>query len=294
MKPMLSQSLEIGKPKDANQWARVQEDFYYMEPKLDGWRILLDFTGPTFHAWTRSGRDIAESLAGWVTTFDPDPYAGLMLDAELGYPTCWFQIDYNMTARVLGSGPDVAIAKWEAHMERRMNLAAFVFDVPTYIELTQSARNRMLATIIGNKDPLAEPICRVTELGPWNETKYEELVDRGAEGVMLKNAQAWYHYDARPTQTWYKVKKYETEDAVIVNFEPGQGKYEGQIGNVVFQLEDGRVGKCSGMDDATRRDMSDNRDDWLGRWIEVRFYGGVGRDKQGMRHPQFKRVRDDK
>jgi ATP-dependent DNA ligase len=290
--PMMAQPLEVGKEKHAGQWERVK-GYYYMEPKLDGWRILLDFTGKQPTAWTRTGRDLSDSLSGWFTTFDWDEFKGLVLDSEMGYPIDKYQIDYNATARVLGSGPEVALSKWETNMELYRNLRAYVFDMPLS-ELQQYARNRRLAAIVPPWHDMKQAIHRVQELGEWDEEKYTNLVEGGAEGVMLKNPDSYYHLDSRPTQTWYKVKKFTTTDAVVVSYDEGEGKYAGQIGAIVFMLEDGRVGRCSGMDDATRRDISDNRRDFLGAWMEIRYFGGVGRDKEGLRHPQFVRFRSDK
>lgn len=292
MKPMLSQSLEVGLPKHANQWARVVEGKYIMQPKLDGWRVLLDFREAPPHAWTRSGRDIIDRLWPWLETIQTERYLGMVLDCEIGYPVSAYEIDFNATARVLGSGPDEAIRKWKQNLDKGRNLAAWVFDIPTLWETIQCHRSDLVAQVCPENDPLRNQIVHVIDLGSWDEDVYTKLcADYHAEGVVLKNPEALWVPDTRPTQTWYKVKKFETADAVIVGYDDGKGKYAGQVGAIVFQLQDGRVGRCSGMDDATRLMLSHSRDKFLGMWIEVRFFGLTAGTP---RHPQFVRFRTDR
>jgi ATP-dependent DNA ligase len=288
---MLAQPLEIGLDKHRNQWQRVIQEEYWMEPKLDGMRCILVFDhGILQKAYTRSGRDIRPQLARWYTRMTR--LSLTVLDCELGYETDPFVIDFNRTMRVLGSGPEVAQDKM-LHQEAAGNfLKGFVFDMP-HVRGDQETRRSALWDLFEGMHP-SSPLVMVPNKGLWSRAVYDECVQSGMEGVVLKNPNAEYAFASRPTQTWYKVKKYETTDAVIVGYDPGQGKYAGQIGAIVFQLEDGRVGHCSGMTDKQRQDITDYQVDLLGKWIEVRYFGGVGADKKGLRHPQFVRFRDAK
>jgi ATP-dependent DNA ligase len=120
----------------------------------------------------------------------------------------------------------------------------------------------------------------------------------GGEGMMVKNTTA--RYVGKRSTAWLKVKVEETLDAVITGYKPGQGKYFGTIGAIVFSQfdADGNLverGACSGMDDATRYEIGNNRDEFLGKVIEVKHFGYVSEaEVDGLRHPNFVRFRTDK
>ncbi|MCY8087237.1 hypothetical protein OZL46_14090 [Bacillus sonorensis] len=73
--------------------------------------------------------------------------------------------------------------------------------------------------------------------------------------------------------------------------------YEGWIGAVEFARynEKGelkQVGYCSGLTEASRKYMTENKNKYIGNCIEI---SAMERTKDGyFRHPQFKRLRPDK
>lgn len=106
---------------------------------------------------------------------------------------------------------------------------------------------------------------------------------------------------------WAKRKAEPTADLVILGYTEGKGKYEGQIGAIECGLyKPERVSGCeheyedeyqhvcnvSGMDDATRRLLTEQDSDFLFKVVEVKYqYVGAN---GGLRHPRFVRFRDDK
>jgi len=124
------------------------------------------------------------------------------------------------------------------------------------------------------------------------ESLHLEITLKNGEGMMFKNLEATYCSGGRPTDNWYKHKKSATFDCVIMGFAQGKGKYANSIGAVIFgQYVNGvltELGKASGMDDKTRKDMSDHPDAWKGQAIEIE---GMERLKSGaIRHPRYKGV----
>jgi ATP-dependent DNA ligase len=122
---------------------------------------------------------------------------------------------------------------------------------------------------------------------------YEWLINEGFEGGMLKDTQAPYG------QGWYKVKQVTEIDAIVTGFTQGKGKYEGQIGAIEFGVLDTEdciryLGRCSGMPDDVRNNISKNRDKYFRRPLEV-LCQEVCRKKEwySLRHPRFSRWRDD-
>jgi ATP-dependent DNA ligase len=123
---------------------------------------------------------------------------------------------------------------------------------------------------------------------------WDKLVMKSnGEGLMLKFAGV-----AKYGKDWTKVKKEYTVDCFIIGATNGKGKYEGQIGALELAVMNGDViwpiGKCSGMTDSERKDMTDLalEGKLKGRVCEVKF-NEVTKNKK-LRHPRFMRWRDDK
>jgi ATP-dependent DNA ligase len=138
---------------------------------------------------------------------------------------------------------------------------------------------------------------------------FDEVVERGGEGVVLK------HFDHRygDEKLWVKVKAEATADVVIMGFTEGKGKYKGQIGAIRFgqwmkyeqYIKHGPhapflhkepalqyLGQCSGFEESLRTEISNTPKRFLGTVIEIRHNG---REPTGaFRHPRFKRFRPDK
>lgn len=298
--PMLAASLELGLEKHARQWERVQD--YTMEPKLDGWRATVIRMGAGVRVFSRTDHELTAKLPVALLADLAGLPVGTILDGELGYvsrwvaledlPKMWPIIDYNATARVLGSGEAVAQMKLA---ESTFDLMFHPFDMLQYsneylTDKPYAYRQMRLWEVLREH-------CAVTRELPsfprWTEELYIEYVEAGGEGVMLKNPSGLYTPAKRPTQTWYKVKKFETIDVTITGAIDGLGKYTGQIGALCFRTPQGVEGKCSGMTDAERTLFTTMRDtnQLVGRKIEIRYFGNVGKSGEGIRHPQYVRMR---
>lgn len=122
------------------------------------------------------------------------------------------------------------------------------------------------------------------------ESKYGHCIDAGLEGVMIKRADFQYKY-GRSTD-WMKMKPEEEKDGIITGFTEGQGKFNGLIGSATIDFGDGSSTSVSGMDDATRLDMSRNPDKYIGRVARIPY---MQRDSQGgYRHPRWGGLHEDK
>lgn len=121
------------------------------------------------------------------------------------------------------------------------------------------------------------------------EQKISELLldrkfDPDLEGYVLKNGNLL---------DWFKLKPELTIDLVFTNITNGEGKYQGLVGSVVCRTAEGyEVANVSGMDDDIRAYITKHWRSLLGSVVEVEYQGvgSLGR----LRHPRFKRFRDDK
>lgn len=98
-----------------------------------------------------------------------------------------------------------------------------------------------------------------------------------------------YNYEG-----WWKIKVEDSMDVIVTGVNPGQGKYEGQVGALVVAVyRNGRktdIATVSGMTDDER--LAFTRKPPLGQVIEIKFQERTAGGR--LRHPRFIRLRPDK
>jgi ATP-dependent DNA ligase len=312
--PMLANQLDIDRVGKYSH--------YIMEPKVDGLRMIVK-RGVGITAWTRTGKDLTDKLPVEMLN---DLYLlpeGTIIDGELGYlfkeddGLRWPIFDFNKTMRVFGSGEGTAQDKIAVH--RMMTHSGsghawsrlpyfYVFDILKYRgdDLTthpQSIRKNYQQMCISMDLSDAQYVRQTDVHTEFSERTYEFFVKDGGEGVMLKNPAAGYYAGARKANTWYKLKKFNTIDVVVIGWKKGQGKYADTTGAIEFgmymsaqSMTPVSFGWCAGMDDATRHGIYNLYESGAlyGKTFELRYFGKVGRDGKGYRFPQFMRWRPDK
>lgn len=115
---------------------------------------------------------------------------------------------------------------------------------------------------------------------------YDKFIDAGFEGAVLKKPNTPYSF--RRSYDWMKMKPEESADLMVVGYEEGTGKYEGQIGALIVDFNGVEVNVGSGLSDALRASLMGER--FIGRIIEVE-YMEVTQDGS-LRHPRFVSFRD--
>lgn len=134
---------------------------------------------------------------------------------------------------------------------------------------------------------------------------YEEVLESGGEGIILKDTRAKYG------DGWSKVKRSAQWDVIISGFkdpkeitkktsgEESASKYyeKGWIGAISFgqYLPNGQFaefGFCSGIDEALREKISNNKEFYIGKVIEITAQERL--TSGHFRHPRFLRFRPDK
>jgi len=123
------------------------------------------------------------------------------------------------------------------------------------------------------------------------------IKEQKIEGLMFKNVNAIYKPGKTPENCSMKCKKEITFEAVISGYTAGSGKYQDLVGSICFSLynDDGilvECGKVSGFDDATRIAVSQDRNGYIGRVIEVHAMEQI--TSTTFRHPVFYSFRSDK
>lgn len=125
---------------------------------------------------------------------------------------------------------------------------------------------------------------------------YKKIVDKGGEGVILKNPD--HVYECKRSKNWIKLKEVNECDLVIKDWYPGEGKREGFIGGFICEDQSGqlKVKIGSGFTDEDLKTLSAQADSYIGKICSVQ-YNVVINDKNGnwsLFLPRFVEIRSDK
>ncbi|CCI88402.2 DNA ligase [Yersinia phage phiR8-01] len=165
----------------------------------------------------------------------------------------------------------------------------YLYDLPSWVAPYEN-RRRTMADLAHRFPSLRIPeTWRCSTVVQTYET-YDQLVNQGYEGLMVKRQNFEYIYGR--TVAWMKMKPEDERDGEITGYVEGKGEFEGLIGSIEIRFVDGSTTSVSGMSYALRVAISADREGYIGRIVEVRF---MQRDSQGgYRHPKFYRFHPDK
>lgn len=236
---------------------------YLVSEKLDGVRAY--WTGKEL--LTRSGQRI-DAPAWFTQGLPPVP-----LDGELWAGRGQFQQVSQLVRRF--HGPD---SDWR-------HVHYMLFDLPAFPapfgERTQ--RLQALVKAVDNSQ-----IRYIEQRQIQSRDALDELLntitDSGGEGLVLHDRLA--HYTPTRSERLLKYKRWQDEEARVVGYTQGKGKYTGMTGALVVEDRSGlrfRIG--SGLSDALRQDPPA-----LGSWITFRFNGRTVNGKP--RFARFLRMYD--
>lgn len=273
---------------------------FAMEPKLDGHRLLAHVGEDGVRLYSRGGQNQTGYLPKVAEDLEAHFPAGTVLDGEivaLGVPEEHAGDGWSSVQRVMGSGtPERAVRMQEG-------LTFIVFDLLAHggIDVRSLAfrqRRDALEAIFDGAEFSATALIPQYDATAEN---YTHMLDLGFEGAMVKRWAQPYRSGKR-ARGWSKVKPTDTLDGVVIGSKPGQGSFTGLIGSVEFgQYKNGKLvhrGFCSGMDYATRLDISSPdgsgaiKPEYLGRVIEVKHNGVFA--SGDIRFGRFVRFRTDK
>lgn len=146
--------------------------------------------------------------------------AGTILDGEIQHK------DFSRTVSIMGSKPERAI-----QLQQEIGLIDYyVFDILEYKgesvrEKTYKERRAILEGVV---DELNNSNIFATEVVKQDKKDfYKMIVERGGEGVILKHIDGLYE-DGTRSGDWIKVKKYITDDVVIMGADKPTKEYTGK------------------------------------------------------------------
>lgn len=268
----------------------VRLNEWWMEPKMDGIRLQIVARNGDVNCYSRAGLKYNGRL--------PSIEAALVaLDVVVDGEVVWFnpqtdEVDFHKGSGLFRQGPEQSVR--QQRVDGPLTFIAFdLLEVAgqDIRKMPIETRRQLLAQLVVG---LGCPQFVLIEQTEASREQQAAFVARYREGVVLKKKGTTYVAGRPPT--WLKLKVVQDEDVVIMDFEPGNGKYADTLGAVVFgQYRDGRLverGKCSGMTDAERDHIWENQRQYAGKTLVIRHMGKDG--DSGFRHPQWQGLRDDK
>jgi DNA ligase-1 len=208
-----------------------------LEWKLDGARIQVHRSGEDVRVYSRTLREVTDSVPEVVDAVRALPLSDAILDGEVialhkdGKP-----YPFQDTMRRFGRKMDIQ------ELREGLPLTTFLFDV---IHLdgrdTFDLPQRERFALLEERAPrLVVPHHRTADL---EEARVflDDAFARGHEGVMAKSPTATYEAGGRGA-SWLKVKSAHTLDLVVLAAEWGNGRRQGWLSNIHLGARDPATG----------------------------------------------------
>ena len=267
--------------------------------KLDGFRYKIVKRGDNINIYTSSGKldnNLVEIIEEAKLLPDGVYDGEVIAHGEFENSTARF----NATTKILGTdgekrGVDFiafdyiedidAFFNYEEYKIERWKRFSNLYDILNSLDLTYI----QLAPVYYNN-------VKVTKELIDNIYKtYEKIIAQGEEGLVIDIADASY-VRAKGT-SMFKMKPEVSGDFKVVDVIEGKGKDAGRLGAFIIEYKDNLVHVGSGLTDAIREEVWANPDEYIGKLIEVVYFGETKDEKTGLvsiRLPRFKRFRHDK
>jgi ATP-dependent DNA ligase len=271
-----------------------------LEPKLDGWRVLMEVREDGPRLYTRSGTDLTKHLPHVCEELAQLP-AGTWLDGE----AVSLQVSDDGTLRTWGSVQSVLGGNPKPRrVAEKITVVAFDLISHGGIDARRvpfRVRRELLEEVF------ARGAFKAVALGAQLEAtdeNHELLLAAGFEGSMIKDLNATYASGCKRNQ--WKLKATDTVDVFITGAKPGENGFAGLIGSLEFAQHDAdgnavSRGRCSGsMSLEQRRWFTENLDELVAAKavIEITHLGVFPPSEENpqgaFRSPQYKRLRPDK
>lgn len=269
---------------------------FVVTQKLDGFRSVVEIdNGKIVAIRTRKGKLLNNLNELSITLEEALPETGhYIFDGEL--------LMNDNEGRWTSGERFQQTSKQVSAKEQARDVAFHIFDALPYDEFVNgksiddyAKRRQLLNEVRENELVKVVPVlgtCIKDEISTWSDFATEN----NWEGVMLNDPNA--RYETKRHKGLLKVKKMHTADLMIVGFEEAiDGKNRGGLKSLIVQLDDeNTVNVASGLTEEQRVDIWANKDQYLGKIVEVKYFEETVNQNGGrsLRFPVILRFRDDK
>ena len=277
---------KTGKIKNPPKGTTQAPNGWYLSEKFDGYRAIWD--GKDFRS--RAGNIF--NAPEWFKLWMPP---GIVLDGELFLGRECFE----QCGLLRKKTPDAK--EWIDS-----NIKYQVFDCPSHKGMFEE-RQKFIKELIDSrckcKDKLGLPdmakkvkcpLIMTSQIKVKTEEdvmkRFDKLVEKGAEGVMLRAPNS--PYEPKRTAYLLKVKQLFDDECRIIGYKEGSGKYKDMLGAFKCELKKNPKIKfdISGMDDEIRKNYKKTHK--VGTIVTFTYMGLTGTGVP--RHPNYLRIRKGK
>jgi DNA ligase-1 len=231
--PMLAQ------PADDIVEAMARIPMAALEWKIDGARVQVHKSGDEVRIYTRTGNDVTTAAPEVVSAVRETAARSLILDGEaIALKRNGAPYPFQDTMRRFGRELDIDA------MRATMPLSVFFFDCLRRDDenlVTMPGDARFAAMTAALPSELFIPRLVTSDLAAA-QAFYDDALERGHEGVMVKALGATYDPGVRSAQ-WLKVKRTHTLDLVVLAAEWGHGRRRGRLSNLHLGAIDPATGQ---------------------------------------------------
>ncbi|MBQ7973813.1 MAG: hypothetical protein IJ295_02555 [Clostridia bacterium] len=278
----------------------VEGKRFIITEKLDGVRCMLIFNDagePTFFSRAGKSFDDMVELAQEVKQLNPQ----MVYDGELllGVDESIKSADlYRMTVKVTAKdGTKTGLVYNVFDALPKTDLLKGECAIPCEQRKAQLSAELKALSLAHVKEV---PILYAGDDLKKIDLLCDEYTDKGREGVMVNVADA--PYECKRTKNLLKVKRFNTADVRVLNWEEGTGANKGKLGAVIveFIAPDGKKYTCkvgSGFEKEEREYFFADPQKIVGHIIEIGYFEVSQNQKDNgysLRFPTFKCLRDDK
>lgn len=259
---------------------------FAIQPKLDGWFVMIDFIDGKWGKLTSRAEREIPSIAYLNEKIEEalQPTQDLRLIFEATIPDMQFHELNGVLNRkyedaenvVLNLHDIIYLQKPEMPFRDRYMFLESVYDD--------------LYTVLQDKVQLI-PILAISSQEDVFYYHFNQVTSSGGEGIILKNYNFGYFFGKRNAHLM-KIKEEVTKDLAVVGMVEGEGKYAGTLGALIVQSRDGTKHQVSGMTDEQRTSWWDDRSLIVGQVVEIKAMKEL--PDGSLREPRFKCVRFDK
>jgi DNA ligase 1 len=249
----------------ADKWdektAKKMPKSVFIEPKLDGIRLLATVEGGTCNMFARSGKAITnfdDTIGAQLAKLPDGVYDGEIMDEN--FTALMRQVRRQTDADVSSS-----------------YLALFDYVTPEDWKnqngtVSMRGRRLFLESIFANNTFTGIVLIEQKEIPCTAEAVAAEQVaweSQGFEGAMVKSPDAVYKFGR--SKHVLKCKSFFDADVPVTGFREGTEKLAGNLGSLFVDFNGVEVNVGSGFSDEQRAEIWNNQDKYLGMIAECRY-----------------------
>lgn len=260
---------------------RLVEFPCYMEPKLDGFRVLVSVTPKQVKFFSRNGNEFTSlvkygeafiKLANQVAGAYPVESEKIWFDAEV------VTKDFETTASQVRRAEPLTVP------------AVFhLFDVQ--LPEPYEARHSLLRSCILKAKSRCLSLVSHVKVSSMVQLRevYATWVAAGLEGAIVKRC--GHLYEGKRSASWLKMKGEETYTCIVTGLIEGTGKHARKLGAFEATYKGAGVRVGTGLSDKLREEVWKSPKQYIGARIEVKCQGLT--PAGSLRHPRLIAVRVD-